>query len=147
MRYVLIVLLALFLISCSTPPDDNTLRNDVSNLLSKNGLTELQLNCETLGDGISPAQNGLCFLIVTQDGVDTLTQNLGLTPVADFTDSWQLSGPDCWTRLDFVDPTVAQWYEFPFTNPGLSIGQFAYLRVFYRPNKDLGCISVGYADA
>lgn len=147
MRYVLIVLLALFLISCSTPPDDNTLRNDVSNLLSKNGLTELQLNCETLGDGISPAQNGLCFLIVTQDDVDTLTQNLGLTSVADFTDSWQLSGPDCWTRLDFVDPAVAQWYEFPFTNPGLSIGQFAYLRVFYRPNKDLGCISVGYADA
>ncbi len=143
---LLLILLSLLLAACATsgPPDITT---DMTGFLTQQGLPTENLKCSMLGNGVTPGPDAMCLLPLTDPEVSAVVSTIGLQQKTDTVVSWEPSGPDCWTRLDFHDQNVAKWYVSPKNAPNLQLpsgAQFVYFRLFYLQDKSAGCISVSY---
>jgi len=149
MRILLLSLLLVMVAACTTTTEENIkLARDVNEVLSALGVTSIELDCSMLGDGISAAYNGICLLKLPEPETTQIVSGLNLSKVTDLTVNWGLSGPDCWTRLEFVNRENADWYESTIGDSRLHLSdnrQFEYLRLFVHPMHENGCISVAYS--
>jgi hypothetical protein len=91
----------------------------------------------------------MCLLTMSEAEVPAMVSTLGLEQKLDSVVTWQPSGPDCWTRLDFHDQSVSQWYLSPANDSHLQLAngkRLAYFRLFYLRDNGAACISVSYAN-
>lgn len=151
MKTLILFLLMLLLAAVGCAPGSYTnagYQSDMIQLLSEEGLSATDLKCSMLGNGVTAGPDGMCLLTLSEAGVNVVVTGLGLRLKTDDAVTWQPSGADCWTRLDFHDPTASQWYLSVDNAPNLAAdngARFAYFRLFYQPGSAESCISTAYA--
>lgn len=145
---LLLTLWMLFAAACEPAGYTNTGFNaDVAGFLSQQGLAPTDLKCSLLGTGVTRGPDGMCMLTMTDVDVAALVSSLGLQMKKDIFVSWQPTGADCWTRLEFHDPNYSQWYITPDDGPHLKAAngaEFSYFRLFYDQDTATACISISY---
>lgn len=147
----LILCLFILLLAAGCAPGGYTnagYKSDITQLLSEEGLLSTDLKCTILGNGVTAGPDGMCLLMLTEADVNTVVTRLSLQRKTDDAVTWQPSGADCWTRLDFHDPTASQWYLSADNASNLVAdngAKFAYFRLFYQPDTAESCISTAYA--
>ena len=149
MRRILLLISLIAAVAACSPTSIPNIKDDMTEFLSQKGLVKSNLKCLLLGNGVTPGPDGMCLLSMTDADATAIVSTLGLQLKTDSAVSWQPSGPDCWTRLDFNDQTVAKWYLSPKDASNLQLGNgkhFAYFRLFYLQDKSEGCISVSYGN-
>ncbi len=149
MRSVLLLISLIVAVSACSPIATPDITNDMREFLTQKGLSNADLNCDMLGNGVTPGPEAMCMLPLTETDASTMVSTLGLQPKTDSFVSWQPSGPDCWTRLDFHDQTVAKWYISAKDASNLQLPngmRWLYFRLFYLQNKSGGCISISYGN-
>ena len=147
MRFVLLVILLSVLASACAAGGPPNITADMTEFLAQKGLSTVSLKCSMLGNGVTPGPDGMCLLPLSSTEVANMVNALGLQQKTDTAVSWEPSGPDCWTRLDFHDQTVAKWYLSQPNDPQLKLpdgAQLVYFRLFYLEDKAAACISVSY---
>lgn len=147
MRIVLLLCLLIVAAACS-PSGVPDISADMNQFLAQNGVSNSDLKCMLLGNGVKQGPDAMCLLPLTNTDVSALVNTLGLQPKTDSFVSWQPSGPDCWTRFDFHDLTFSKWYTSGEDDAHIKLptgASFTYFRLFYSEDKSSGCISVSYA--
>ncbi len=143
---LLLILFCVSVVACS-PSGTPNINADMKQFLAQNGLTSTDMKCSMLGNGVTPGPDGMCLLKLANVDANALISTMGLQQKTDTVVSWEPSGPDCWTRLDFHDQAVSKWYLSPANAPNLKMEngtRLAYFRLFYVPDKEAACISISY---
>ncbi|MCA0453804.1 MAG: hypothetical protein LCI00_07510 [Chloroflexi bacterium] len=147
-RIALFLLIILLASACAPAGHSNVgFKSDMNQFLGQYGVSTTDLKCSMLGNGVNVGPEAYCLLSLTQADVDAVVNQLGLRQKTDIAVSWQPTGADCWTRLDFHDPLDSQWYlsEDNASNLVAENGvHFVYFRLFYKPDSSEGCISTSY---
>ncbi len=148
MRITLLLCLLIVGIAACSPSGIPDIAADMNQFLAQNGVSNTELKCMMLGNGVTPGPDAMCLLPMTSADVSTIVNALGLQPKTDLLVTWQPSGPDCWTRFDFHDQSLSKWYVREGVDAQIKLQNgvsFTYFRLFYSEDKSSGCISVSYA--
>lgn len=122
-------------------------KTDMKQFLDEQGIVTDDLKCSMLGNGVNVGPEAYCLITLSNADVNNLATRFDLRHKTDIAVSWQPTGADCWTRLDFHDPTASAWYISADDSPNLKMAngtELDYFRLFYKEDSAEGCISTAY---